>query len=404
MAHTKRERYETLTRQIDDTRKHWDDLDAKGRMGDITAADVALMDSRLQEWKGLKRDLEAEFGVPAEDLSKPNPNDRLAALASGVGMAPGNGSGSWAKAMTDHLDRIGAKALVPSGSITVPSLSRGIVTSQDRPRSILRLIRTQTLEGTDSFAYLRESVRTLAASTVAAGEVKPTSVVSAEKVEGRVRVIATLSEPVDRFLLDDVSLLRQYLEGSLRAAVELELEDQVLNGAGSTTGVLDDMTGILAQTDVGEQVFATDALTSLRKAITQMQALNIDMGGVAWAMSAATWEGLELTTSDSPYVMGDPGTAGRSLPVDAARQSLWGFPVTISAAVGADTAILGDFGGSVVLFQRDGIRVDWSDAPVAAGTSAFEKNQLVFRCEGRFGLAVTRPAAFIPTALVAEGP
>jgi len=343
-----------------------------------------------------------------ESLSGPSSDDRfLKALGSspGGGSSPGPGAGRtgpFAKAMGEHMATFGGKALT-SGSIMVPSLARGVVSSADRPRSILDLIRVERLDGTDSFAFLRETARTHLASTVASGALKPTSTYSVEKVEDRVRVVASLSEPIDKFLLSDSTLLGQYLEGSLRAGVELALEDQILNGAESTTGVLDDMNGILNQDDVGSQTFSTDALTSARKAITQMQALNIDMSGVAWVLNAGTWEDFELVTSDSPYVMGDPGTAGRNPPVDQARMSLWGYPVVISAAVDNDVAVLGDWKGSVVLYQRDQLRVDWSDAPYVGGNTLFQMNQVQFRAEGRWGLAVLRPKAFIPTALTGGG-
>jgi HK97 family phage major capsid protein len=183
----------------------------------------------------------------------------------------------------------------------------------------------------------------------------------------------------------------------------LELENQVLNGDESTTGVTDQMLGIL-NASPGTQSFATDALTSARKAVTQLEDQNLDPAGFGWVMSSTSWEGLELLTSDTPYTLSDPGRSGSTVPVDRARRSLWGYPVTTSTVLDDDVAILGDWKGSARVYEREGVRVDWSDAPVSGGTTAFEKNQIVFRAEGRWGLAVLRPAAFIVTELAVAGP
>jgi HK97 family phage major capsid protein len=404
MPPTKRERYEELERYITKTADDWHERDCK----DVSAAEFKVFQSRSDEFKTLKRALTNEFGCPPPWDGPAGKSYSLTALASpagGAGWSSDGGysskaAGPWATEMKNFLDRIGSKALVPSGTITVPSISTSITSGNDRPRNLLSLMRFEKLEGTNSFSYLKETVRTHAASTVEAGQLKPTSVYSVAKVEDRVRTIASLSEPVDKSMLEDVALLQQYLEGALKEGVMLELEDQVINGAGSTTGVLDDMTGILASSPTA-QVFGTDKLTTARKALTTLQAQNLDPSGFAWAMAPSEWESLELLTSATEYVMGDPGRSGSTLPIDQARMSLWGVPVVTSTVIPTGFALLGDFRGSAVIFEREGVNVSWSDAPVSAGTSAFEKNQLVFRCEGRWGLAVLRPAGFVYADLVA---
>lgn len=257
------------------------------------------------------------------------------------------------------------------------------------------------LEGTDSLAFLRETVRTHAASTIRPGQIKPTSTYSVEKVEDRARTIAHLSEPIDRATIMDVELLGAYLEGSLRDGVMLELEDQVLNGAGSTTGVLDDLDGILATSGVQTQPFDTDRLVTARKAVTVLEDENLDPAGFAWAMTPGEWEGFELLTSTSHFLLSDPGTAGSSLPIDRARRTLWGYPVVTTTAMAAGSALLGDFAGSVAIREREDVRIDWSEAVTVDGVSAFERNQVVFRAEGRWGLAVMRPSAFVEANLAA---
>lgn len=259
------------------------------------------------------------------------------------------------------------------------------------------------LEGTDQFSFLRETVRTHAASTVAAGQRKPTSTYSLERVDDTAKTIAHLSEPINRKDLADVALLADYLEGALRDGVLLELEDQVLNGAGSTAGVLDDMTGILETDGIQGQAFDTDRLVTARKAVTTIEEqAAVDPSGVAWVMRPSEWEAYELLTSTSHFLLSDAGNQGAALPIDRARRQLWGYPVVTSAIAPAGTSVLGDWRGSVEIREREDVTIDWSEAvPDEAGVTGFERNQVVFRAEGRWGLAVKRPAAVVEVDLEA---
>jgi hypothetical protein len=58
--------------------------------------------------------------------------------------------------------------------------------------------------------------------------------------------------------------------------------------------------------------------------------------------------------------------------------------------------------GSVQLWERDAVRVDWSEAPVGsvAGEAGFSSNELTFRAEGRWGFGVTRPAGCVKIDIV----
>lgn len=305
--------------------------------------------------------------------------------------------GPWAKAVRDQLGNFHGKAIAPSGAITVPSpISAEIYGTPDRPTSVLDLIPPAQLSATDSFVYWRETLRDPNASSVEAGQVKPTSLFNIEKVTDRARTIATLSEPMNRADLDDTTMLAEYLEGSLRSAVLLELERLVIAGEGDTTGVLDDFVGILGTSGVQAVPFATDIFLTSRSAITALQVLHLARTDWKWIMSPAAWERFEVAVSSTPYVLADPGTAGASLPIDRARSQLWGQGVVVSTAMpDDDRAILGDFAGSSKLVMREDVRVDWSEAPAVAGATGFERNTITFRAELRAGYVVARPPAYV---------
>jgi HK97 family phage major capsid protein len=71
------------------------------------------------------------------------------------------------------------------------------------------------------------------------------------------------------------------------------------------------------------------------------------------------------------------------------------------------TAVLADWNSAVELYEREQVRIDWSEIFTTPATveyvemqkTGFETNQVKFRCEGRFGLAVNRPTAIVEVSL-----
>jgi len=293
--------------------------------------------------------------------------------------------GPWATAFEKARQDYGAKALLsPSGSVGVPSPLSVLAPIGDRVETILQLIPG---EGTDSdaYAFLRETVRTHNAGTVTAGATKPTSVYTVERVEAICQVIAHLSEPIPRQYLADAPLLNRYLDTVLREGLQLALEEQVIAGS----GVAPDLEGILSTANTLAQPFATDILTTCRKAVTALGLYSVIPD--AWVFHPSDWETLELLTSSEHYLMGQG--QGQALPVDKATRRLWGYPVALSLGIPQGTAILADFAGSTHLWEREGARVDWSENVYdsGAGKTDFERNLVRYRGEGRWGFALLRP-------------
>jgi HK97 family phage major capsid protein len=220
---------------------------------------------------------------------------------------------------------------------------------------------------------------------VAAEAAKPESVYTVEKIEATVQTIAHLSQPVPRSYLADAPLLARYLDTVLREGLQLALEEQVIAGDGTAP----DLEGILETSGILTQAYSTDVLTTCRKALTALELYSIIPDG--WVFHPSDWETLELLTSANHYLMGQG--QGQALPVDRARRRLWGVPVALSLGMTEGQAILADFAGSTQLWEREQTRVDWSENVYdsVSGTTDFERNLIRYRCEGRWGFAVTRP-------------
>lgn len=302
--------------------------------------------------------------------------------------------GQWAKTTAERMSKVmtadadGQKALV-SGSIGVPvPIDTDIVAMSDAPRTLLELIPVRGLTGGfgtgNSYNFLRQTVRNHQATVVPDGAVKPTSIYTIQEIEDRVRVIATLSEPVPERYLADYGNLQDFLASEMEAGIQLALEDQVLNGDG--TG--ENLTGILATSGLITQAFATDRLTSIRKGLTALQVYGITP--TALVLHPTDLEALDLLRADGAtgaFLLGDP--AGDS------AANIWRVPRIPSTAVTPGTAILGDFDQAEIIVREDAtLAVDRSG-------ELFTKNLVVLRLEGRFGLAVKRPNAFVEIDLTA---
>lgn len=189
------------------------------------------------------------------------------------------------------------------------------------------------------------------------------------------------------------------MDTELRLGLEDALENEIINGDG--TG--DRFTGLNAVSGTQLQVWSGDLLTTTRQAVTKLEVLGLN--GSGWVFHPADWERIELAANATGYQLTQ---AGQALPVERAYRRLWSVPVVLCTSVTVGTGWLADFTGSTTLKVREEAAIDWSENtydPNALGTgdgaSDFERNMIRFRCEGRFGFAVTRPAGVVKVSLAA---
>ncbi|WP_067480640.1 phage major capsid protein [Actinomadura hibisca] len=289
----------------------------------------------------------------------------------------------WAQVVKTKLDRTahahGVKALT-SGSIDTPNpLLPDVVAKPTNPARLVDLVVNRQPISGNEFEYLRQTVRTGNAAPVADGATKPTSVYTATPIEDRVRVIAHLSEAIpERILADHAEVLR-WLEAEMYSGVVDAVETQLVSGSGSG----ENMTGILNTSGVGTQAFSSNIYQTLRKARTAMQLANENPNAVVLHPSDA--ETMDLTqTSDGAWLIG------------AGLGNILGLVAPIvSPSVPAGTALMGDW-TMVRLVVREDLRLD-----ADRSGELFETNQVKFRAEGRFGVAVLRPSAFTKITVAA---
>ena len=398
---------------------------AKAANRDLTPAEVETAAAHLKAYEVAKAEHEsaegqkdaqalavqkslADIGINL-GLGGPVPSSPAAVRHSSSKQAA---AARWGTQVRRELEKrasaFGAKALI-GGSIDIPSVIADPVLIDGRPTSILDLIpRREKLASSgpfdsahlgNTFSFLRQSVRSLNAKGVPDNAQKPKSDITFVDDEDRYRVYATITDPIPKRYLDDYRELTEILQKQLGEGLQEQLENDILNGTGVvipevvTGGVVttqgeDPVKGILQTSGIQAQAYATSVLNTLSAARYKLEDSHHTPN--AWIMNSADYRALEMMRED-----GATGAlmfgSGRS-DIEAI---LGDYPIVTSSLMTAGSALLGDFTKTeLVIREDDHIDVDGS------GT-LFDRNQVKFREEGRYGFAVLKPSSFITVDLTA---
>lgn len=340
------------------------------------------------------KDIEAKL-AKADDLkakiAAAEKGDALWAKINGLG----TGSGSVArlkfdrkamarKAMTgSDGETLNVKALVGTGASLVGTEFTPEPVALGRPvPSVLDLF--GAVKSARDYSYLRQTSRDNQAAPVAPGAVKPTSVYQMERVESRLKVIAHLSEPLNKYWLQDNDTLAKFIADELLFGLELALVNQILDGDG--TG--ESLQGLATTPGVQTQAFETNAFLTTRGALNQIELLGYE--GAGFVMHPNDWLAIEtVTLTTGQFMFGEAGA-----PIDRVARRLWGVPVVLSNQTEAGTAWLIGDGAAALRVDENPIVIEW-----AMSGDDFQRNQIRARCEGRFDLATMRPSAVVKIAM-----
>jgi HK97 family phage major capsid protein len=279
----------------------------------------------------------------------------------------------------------GMKALVSGASPVAPFFDERIRQLPQRARFVRSLIDVEPIES-DSFNYVRQTVRTIAAAPVAAGAVKPTSVITIEKVTDSVTTIAHLSEPIDRAILNDYGSLSEFLDAELRYGVLFAEDNQLLNGNGTPPN----LRGILQTAGILSQARGADAHhEAIYKGIVAIRNQDSPFEPDAIVMHPLDFQTIRLAKAAD-------GTSLTAPIIEADPDRLWGKIVVTTRAIAQGTALCGAFGVAAKLYDREEAQVAFAESGGlgAGAVEIFSRNLVVARAEERVGFAVERPAAF----------
>lgn len=192
--------------------------------------------------------------------------------------------------------------------------------------------------------------------------------------------IIAVNIPITTQMLEDSPLIEGYINGRLLYMLNVEEEDQLLNGSG--TGL--NLRGLLQTPGVQTATAVADETAmSVGNGIMAVETHNGYADGVvmnpvdAWAMFMNR-------------AAGGSGTFDAGTPFQGIPMNVWGLPVIRTNAMTAGTTLVGAFKvGATILDRRAGsVRVydQHSNFPVL--------NRVLLQAEERVGLAVERPDWF----------
>lgn len=395
-------KFAELRDELQKTLDHARIIQAKAAAEDreFTEAEGKQLDELITRGKSLKGD--ADRAKAFEEMYAQLDGTGAPGSSSSKSVHPrvkASGGTDWADAMVKQLGGAqGYKGVLANGTIAVNVPLDPEPVRSDVPVLALRQLIANVRNTTGRFAYLRQTVRTNNAAVVAQGAKKPTSIYTLARVDDRVRTIAHLSQPIAKQDLDDVGLLRTFIDQEMRLGLDIALEEEILEGDG--TG--EHFTGMANVSGSQSQAFVTNVLTTARKAVTKLERFGY-LGSAGWVMTPEDWETIELLAdNEGQFYYGGPQAA-----VNAGARRLWSVPVVVSDAATTGTAYLADFSQMRLQVRQDGV-LDWSEnvydpdaISAGVGASDFERNMLRFRFEGRFGLEILRPSAIVEVDMAA---
>lgn len=191
-----------------------------------------------------------------------------------------------------------------------------------------------------------------------------------------------------RQILDDASMLRNYIDGRLTYGLALEEDNQILYG----TGTGGDLEGIMVNGDVQDAggVLAGDNLVDhIRKAIALAATSNYVANGIV--LNPTDFANIELLKGDDGhYIWATVPNGGEA--------RLWRVPVYETTAMNQGEFLLGNWSLAGSLWDREQttVRVSESHADL------FVKNGVVVLAEERVAMTIYRPQAFVKGSFAAD--
>lgn len=194
-----------------------------------------------------------------------------------------------------------------------------------------------------------------------------------------------------RELMDDVPLLRAYLEARMENGVDDEEDDQLLHG----TGVGTDVMGIFNDSGVAQWTWSSDGVSGDNRADAFLMAtiaiLNAKYMATGIGMSHTDWARIiKLKDSQGNYLFPQAHFAN-------APSSLWGLPVVHTDAFTQGQGLVGAMGnpGAAYIADRQQTVIRVTDSHASRAIQGI----LTMVLDKRLALIVSRPESFRQVSL-----
>lgn len=319
-------------------------------------------------------------------------------------MANGAPSGRWSTGVVEY----DTKAAVPLETLTTATGADGI--SEDvRPGIQANLVRRLTVadllaSGTVSGNSVK-IVQQVAEDDTEGGTANNAAAVkeTAEKPYSRL-ALTSVSEPVRKLghvlavsdeMLEDVPALRSFIDSQMRLWLQIEEEDQLLNGNGTDPN----LSGILDRNiqTADQSTLASNPMDAVYKAISAIRQVFLEPDGIV--VNPSDWEIFRLKKDENEqYYGGGPFTGAYGNGGGIAANNLWQLPVVITPAIEEGTVLVGAFRTGAMVFRKGGITVEATNSH----EDFFRRNLTAIRAEERLALGVMFPQGFYAITEVSE--
>lgn len=276
----------------------------------------------------------------------------------------------------------GQKSLVATGSTVAPiELDQEVILQgRDTPVGVVNFLETTTRRSS-AYRYLRESLVDNQAAFVEVGASKPVSDFEVESVDGQLKFLAHISQPVDQDTLDDAANLEAYLTQAMTRGIYEKL-------GGAAVAAM--------RTASGAQTIAAGAepLASIASGILAINTLESYQAGLI-VLHRNDYLSLVTTRNESgAFDLGLGGALGTG--ATAPAQVIFGVPVLISPAAVAGQAVVLDRTAVGISVDENGVRIKWDESG-----ELFDKNQKRVRVELKSAIDVKKPAGIALVDLAA---
>lgn len=206
-----------------------------------------------------------------------------------------------------------------------------------------------------------------------------------KKIAGYIKISDEMTE--------DAAFLVSEIEGRLLYQLQLEEENQLLNGTGAGTNVrgLLNRSGLQTETAAG----SADVFDAIFRAMTKVEtATDLVADGVA--INPADYQALRLTKDGSgQYLAGGPfaGQYGNGDILE--NPPIWGKRTIVTPAIAAGTILVGAGALGATVYRKGGLSLQATNT----NEDDFVNNKITILGEERIGLAVRRPSAFVKVTI-----
>lgn len=206
-----------------------------------------------------------------------------------------------------------------------------------------------------------------------------------KKIAGYIKISDEMTE--------DAAFLVSEIEGRLLYQLQLEEENQLLNGSGTGTNVrgLLNRSGLQTETAAGQ----ADVFDAIFRAMTKVETAT-DLVADGIAINPADYQALRLTKdANGQYLAGGPfaGQYGNGAIME--NPPIWGKRTIVTPAIAAGTILVGAGKLGATVYRKGGLSLQATNT----NEDDFVNNKITILGEERIGLAVRRPSAFVKVTI-----